>query len=464
MKLPWGVLMTTANFGNRRAWLSFFRAVWMSRHVRLLFSLIVGLSLNHGAVVRAAEPGHWVGAWSAAAVRAPIEPNIQLRQPPSTLPLHMQTVREFVSINVSGNLLRIHLDNRYGKQAIHFGRVTIARASMDGSDAIDPSSLSVVTYRGATHFVLPPGGAIDSDAIRMKAVSGERLALSLYVSDSVEPASWHPDSRYKQSLSAPGDHSGDQRFADAQSAAGYDWLTRIDVFAGWQTQAIVLLGDSITNGYHASPGHSYPEQLAERLRNNRCTRSVLSAGIDGNQVAAGLGNFGQGDRMLDRLPYDVLDVPGLRDVFVFGGINDIGEPTMAARNANKPLPDAKAMAESVIAALQAIATRLKARGLRVYGATLLPFEGTQGAYTPPGEAARQMINAWIRHEAPYDAVVDFDAVMRDDVHPTRMQARYDSGDHIHPNDTGYRAMADAIPLALLGCAEAASHIRSPRNK
>ncbi|GAB2590908.1 hypothetical protein ISP15_16855 [Dyella jejuensis] len=436
----------------------------MSRYVGVLFLLIVGLLPHGGAAVRAAEPGHWVGAWSAAALRAPIEPNIQLRRPPGNPPLHVQTVREFVRIDASGNLLRIHLDNRYGKQAVHFGHVTIARASTSGNDAIDPSSLSVVTYRGKLQFVLPPGGAIDSDPIRMKAVSGERLAISLYVPENVEPASWHTDTRYQQSLSAPGDHSEDPRFADAQSAPGYDWLTRIDVFAGRQTQAIVLLGDSITNGYHALPGHSYPEQLAERLRHADCARSVLSAGIDGNQVAAGLGNFGQGDSMRDRLSYDVLDVPGLRYVFVFGGINDIGEPTLAARNANKPLPDAKVMAEPVIAALQAIAARLKASGVRVYGATLLPFEGTQGAYTPQGEAARQMINAWIRHEAPYDAVIDFDAVMRDGMQPARMQARYDSGDHIHPNDTGYRAMADAVPLALVGCDDAAAHIDNPRNQ
>lgn len=430
------------------------RNSFTSRHGRLLLFVIAGLSLMRAASALANTAGHWVGAWSAAPVHAPIEPNVQLRQPPSNPSLHMQTVREFVRIGADGDRLRIHLDNRYGTQAVRFGRVTIARVMADGSDAIDASSSRAVTFTGMAQFALPPGGVADSDPITMNVIAGQQLAVSLYVPDGAQSASWHPDTRYRQSLSAPGDHTGEARLVDAQQTAGYDWLSRIDVFATEQTQAIVALGDSITNGYHASPQHSYPEQLAERLRAARCARPVLNAGIDGNQVAAGLSNFGQGDRMRDRLSHDVLDVPGARYVLLLGGINDIGEPTMAARNAGKPLPEANVMAQPVIEALQAMAGKMKAKGLRVYGATVLPFEGTQGAYTAQGEAARQMINAWIRHQARYDAVIDFDAVMRDPAHPARMQARYDSGDHIHPDDAGYRAMADAIPLALFGCSQA----------
>jgi lysophospholipase L1-like esterase len=366
-------------------------------------------------------------------------------------------VREFVRVDADGELLRIHLDNRYGKLPVRFGRASIASAMADGGDAIDPSSLHTISFHGQAQFVLPAGGTIDSDPVHLRTRAGERLAISLYLPDGAESASWHPDTRYRQSLSAPGDHTADADFSGAQQAAGYDWLARIDVFADAQTQAIVALGDSITNGYHATPQHSYPEQLAERLRAARCARPVLNAGIDGNQVAAGLGNFGQGDPMRERLAYDVLDVPGARYVLLLGGINDIGEPTMAAHNGGKPTPDANAMAAPVIATLQAMAEQVKAKGLRVYGATVLPFEGTQGAYTAQGEAARRQVNDWIRHHAPYDAVIDFDAVLRDPLHPARMQARYDSGDHIHPNDAGYRAMADAVPLALFGCSQATSH-------
>lgn len=385
---------------------------------------------------------------------APIPQNIQLQHPPQNASLHGQTVREFVDIGASGRALRIRLDNRYGKQAVHIGSATLAPVSHDGDGAIDTASLRSITVHGATRFVLAAGGVVESDPVHVDAMAGQRFAISLYVPDAVQPASWHPDTRYSENLSDPGDHSRDARFADAQAAAGYDWLSRIDVYTEEPTQAIVALGDSISNGYHSTPVHSYPEQLAERLRTARCARPVLNAGIDGNQVAAGLGNFGQGDSMRDRLHDDVLDVPGARYVIVLGGINDIGEPTMAAANAHRPSPDAKAMAAPVIGALQAMIEKMKASGLRVYGATVLPFAGTQGAYTEQGEAARQMINDWIRHRAPYDAVIDFDAVMRDAQKPSRMQARYDSGDHIHPNDLGYRAMAEAVPLSLFGCSGA----------
>jgi lysophospholipase L1-like esterase len=197
---------------------------------------------------------------------------------------------------------------------------------------------------------------------------------------------------------------------------------------------------------------SYPEQLAERLRQAGCARPVLDTGIDGNQVAAAQGEFSQGQSMWRRLQPDVLTVPGARYLVVLGGINDIGEPAMAARATGRPIPDAQALAAPLVAALGRIALAAHARGLRVYGATLPPFGGTPGAYSAQGEKARQAVNAWIRTRAPYDAVIDFDAALRDPAQPQDMQARYDSGDHIHPNDAGYGAMAQAVPLALFDCA------------
>ena len=178
---------------------------------------------------------------------------------------------------------------------------------------------------------------------------------------------------------------------------------------------------------------------------------VINMGIDGNQVAGALGNFGQGEPMLRRLTPDVLQVSGARFLLLLGGINDIGEPSMAAHAAGHAQPDANTLATPVIAALQRIAERARQHGLAVYGATLPPFGGTQGAFTPQGEAARQSINAWIRGAPIYQGIVDFDATLRDSAQPERMQARFDSGDHIHPNDEGYRAMAQAAPLAWFGC-------------
>jgi lysophospholipase L1-like esterase len=309
----------------------------------------------------------------------------------------------------------------------------------------------VVSFGGAPRAVLPAGGMLDSDPLELPVHAGDRLAVSLFVPGTAVAASWHTDARYRQALSLEGDHTQAVRMPLAGYAPGYDWLARINVDAAPTTQAIIALGDSITNGFRAGAGMSYPEQLADRLRAAGCARPVLDARNDGNQVAAAQGDFSQGESMERRLRPDVLAVPGARYLLLLGGINDIGEPTMAARAAGRPLPGAQALAAPVIAALGRIVAAAHAEGQRVYGATLPPFGGTLGAYSAQGEAARQAVNAWIRTRAPYDAVVDFDATLRDPAQPHRMQARYDSDDHIHPNDAGYRAMAQALPLAWFGC-------------
>lgn len=398
-----------------------------------------------------ADDGAWVAAWGAAPLRSPITPNVELPRPPVNHAIGGQTVRQVVTVGADGTRVRLHLDNRFGKAAVDIGSVTLARLVADDGEAIDASSLATVTVHGAKTMTLPAAGMLDTDAVPFAVHAGERLAISLYVPGSVEPASWHVDSRYAQAVSAPGDHTREARWAGADHAPGYDWLSRIDVMTAKRVPAVVALGDSITNGFRASAGASYPERLAARLAQAGCGMPVINMGIDGNQAANAHGDFGQGDSMLQRLPFDVLAVPGARYLLLLGGINDIGEPTMAAHASGLPQPQADALAAPVIDALARIAAEARQHGLRVYGATLPPFGGTQGAFTPQGESARQAINAWIRQRAPYDAVIDLDAVLRDRAHPERMQPRLDSGDHIHPNDAGYQAMAGAVPLALFGC-------------
>jgi lysophospholipase L1-like esterase len=415
------------------------------------WAALLGMACSAIAAVGASGAEHWVGAWAAAPVRNPMPANAVLRQPPLNPPLHHQSVRAIVRVEAAGRRLRLHLDNRFGERPVTIGAVTVARAETSDEFAIDTGSLRPVSFGGAAQAVLPAAGVLDSDPLAFPVHAGERLAVSLFVPGAAVPASWHVDARYRQALSLDGDHTRDARMPLAGYAPGYDWLARIDVEAAPATRAIVALGDSITNGFRASAGMSYPEQLADRLRVAGCARPVLDAGIDGNQVAAAQGEFSQGQSMWRRLQADVLEVPGARYLLLLGGINDIGEPTMAARASGRPLPQAQALAAPVIAALGRIAAAARAQGLRVYGATLPPFGGTLGAYSAQGEAARQAVNDWIRTRAPYDAVVDFDAALRDPARPQSMQARYDSGDHIHPDDAGYRAMARAVPLALFDC-------------
>lgn len=425
----------------------------MKKNVRWpRWAAALGLACAAAPSLGAAGVGQWVGAWAAAPLRNPMPANAVLRQPPLNTPLHHQTVREIVRVEAGGRRLRLHLDNRFGERPVTLGAVTVARAVAGDEFEIDTGTLRPVTFGGEARAVLPAGGVLDSDPLALPVHAGDRLAVSMFVPGATVPASWHTDARYRQALSLEGDHTRDARMPLAGFAPGYDWLARVDVDAPSATRAIVALGDSITNGFRASAGMSYPEQLAERLHQAGCARPVLDTGIDGNQVAAAQGEFSQGQSMWRRLQPDVLAVPGARYLVVLGGINDIGEPTMAARATGRPMPDAQALAAPVVAALGRIAAAAHARGLRVYGATLPPFGGTLGAYSAQGEKARRAVNAWIRTRAPYDAVIDFDAALRDPAQPQDMQARYDSGDHIHPNDAGYGAMAQAVPLALFDCA------------
>ncbi|SEI61534.1 Lysophospholipase L1 [Frateuria terrea] len=419
------------------------------RYYRWAAVLALACAAAPPAGARGAE--HWVGAWAAAPLRNPMPANAVLRQPPLDTPLHHQTVREIVRIGAGGRRLRVHLDNRFGERPVTIGAVAVARAAAGDGFAVDTGTLAPVTFGGEARAVLPAGGVLDSDPLGLAVHAGERLAVSLFVPGAAMPASWHPDARYRQAISLDGDHTRAARMPLAGYAPGYDWLARIDVAATPATRAIVALGDSITNGFRASAGMSYPEQLADRLRRSGCALPVLDAGIDGNQVAAARGGFSQGQSMWQRLQPDVLSVPGAHDLLLLGGINDIGEPTMAARAAGRPVPQAQVLAGPVIATLGRIAAAAREHGLRLYGATLPPFGGTLGAYSAQGEAARQTVNAWIRTRAPYDAVIDFDAALRDPAQPQRLRPRYDSGDHIHPNDAGYGAMAAAVPLALFAC-------------
>lgn len=396
-----------------------------------------------------AAEASWTTAWGVAPLRSPIEANIQLPHPPRNVAVAGQTVREFLTVGASGTQFRLHLDNRYGQAPVEIAAATVAR--IDRTGRIGAATLQRVAVQGKDAITLPAQGGVDTDALPLPVHAGDRLAVSLYIPGRVEPASWHVDSRAAQQLSAAGDHTADAALANPIQAQGYDWLTRVDVLTAAPTPVIVALGDSITNGFRSSVGASYPEQLARRLTEAGCDTPVINMGIDGNQAAAGLGNFGQGDPMWQRLAADVLSVNGAKYLLLLGGINDIGEPSMAAHAAGKPQPGAEALAEPVIAALQRIAEDAKQHGLTVYGATLPPFGGTQGAFTPQGEAARQAINRWIRHAKVYQGVADFDAALRDNAQAERMQPALDSGDHIHPNDRGYRAMAESVPLAWFGC-------------
>jgi lysophospholipase L1-like esterase len=226
-------------------------------------------------------------------------------------------------------------------------------------------------------------------------------------------------------------------------------LSEVDVASDESPLAtIVTLGDSITDGANSTvdSNHRWPDRLAERLiRSPPLTHiGIANAGISGNRILHDLPEASYGPSVLARLDRDVLAVPGLKWVVLLEGINDIGHSTAAQ------LLEQEVSADQVIAGMRQIIERVTARGARIVGGTLTPFEGTSygGFYTSDGEAKRQAVNRWIRTSNAFDAVVDFDAALRDPRHPSRLRAEFDSGDHIHPNDDVYRRMADVINLTL----------------
>ncbi len=406
----------------------------------------------------ARDPSHWSAVWATALVHSPV-PVSGVRPSVQTAPrLHDQTLRQMVVLSAGGSRIRIRLSNAFGTRPLHIDAASVGVQRVGNKNGqLDASSLHALHFDGRSHVVLPPGAARYSDPVDLPVREGDTLGISLYVAGTVAASTWHPDARWNNLISTQGNHAMAAIMPVAVTTGATMWLSAVDVQADAQLPVLVALGDSITNGFRSTVGaaHSYPQMLARRLHGMKpiCRVAVVDVGIDGNEMSDRDGGYGPGQGMERRFKRDVLGQPGARFVLLLGGVNDIGEPAIALHARGKALDDmtARRIVANVIEAQQEIINQAHAVGLRIFGATILPFEGTQGAYSATGERARQQVNDWIRHRAPFDGVVDFDKVMRDPSHPLRLRSDIDSGDHIHPNDEGYATMAAAVPPSLLGC-------------
>ena len=274
------------------------------------------------------------------------------------------------------------------------------------------------------------------------------LAISLFVPRWTGPSVIHPDGVATTDISGEGDFTAASAIPSPKTSTSRFFINEVDVNASGQPAVVVALGNSITDGYRSEvdANHRWPDRLAERLaaRSGAEPVGVVNEGIGGNRILHDHPEDLFGPNALARLDRDVLSVPGLRWVVLMEGINDIGHSTAA------DLPEQDVSADEIIAGMKQIIARVHQRGAKIYGATLTPYEGTtfHGFYQPAGEVKREAVNAWIRSGGSFDAVIDFDAAVRDPDHPTRIRADYDVGDHLHPNDAGYRAMGEAVDLKL----------------
>jgi lysophospholipase L1-like esterase len=292
-----------------------------------------------------------------------------------------------------------------------------------------------------------PGAEVVSDPVEMDLPPLSTLAISTFVPRWTGPSVIHLDGVATTYISGDGDFTAAAAIPSPKTSTSRFFIDEVDVEAAGQAGTVVTLGDSITDGYRSQVdgNHRWPDRLAERLaaRSNVAPVGVVNAGVSGNRILHDHPEELFGPTALARLDRDVLSTPGLRWVVLMEGINDIGHSTSAM------LPEQDVTADQIIAGMKQIIARVHARGAKIYGATLTPYEGTvfHGYYQPEGEAKREAVNKWIRN-GDFDAVIDFDAVVRDPEHPTRIRAEYDVGDHLHPNDAGYRAMGEAVDLKL----------------
>jgi lysophospholipase L1-like esterase len=388
----------------------------------------------------AAAPGAQAGAPAAApAAGSAPPPNAGPRPgipPPATVT--NQTIRQIVHTSVGGNRVRVVLSNAFGTAPIEIGAADIALR--DKESAVVAASVKPLTFGGNAKAAVLPGATLVSDPVEMRVVALADLAIDLYLPGDLgigpSPVTTHNGASQTNYLSASGDHTGAAAFAPTGQAGAWFLLSRVEVTAPAATRAVVTFGDSITDGARSTvnTNNRWPDQLARRLAAQRGTPvAVLNAGISGNRV---LGD-GAGLSALARFDKDVLMQTGVTHVVVLEGINDIG----VARSNPSPT------AADLIAGHKQLIERAHARGLKIYGATLTPFEGA-GYFTQEGEAKRQALNEWIRTSGAYDGVIDFDEITRDPSAPTKFAPAFDSGDHLHPGDAGYQAMGDAVNLAL----------------
>ncbi|MDT4835358.1 GDSL-like Lipase/Acylhydrolase family protein [compost metagenome] len=415
-----------------------------SRLTSLLRQGALALSLAGAATASMAAPTHWSPSWMAATQPLWDESFVL----PLGIPARFerQTLRQVARLSIGGTRLRVVISNEGGTTPLRIGAARVARHA--SGSAIVEGSDRVLRFGGRSDVTLPPGARLVSDPVDLPLPALSEVAVSLYLPEPSQPAGFHFDARQTLYI-ADGDLSATARLP----AAATSWSTRVYV-SGLIVETpqapvtVVALGDSITDGNGSTPGaHTrWPDALAERLAPRGV--GVLNAGISGGRLL----KDGMGRAALERAGRDVFAQPGVRAMVVLLGTNDIGWP------GGPFAPQEPAVrAEAVIQGFRQLIEMAHAHNVRIVGATIPPneraLEGTPlaGHHSPEKDKVRQAINRWIREGGAFDAVVDVDALLRDPARPTRLKAAMDSGDHLHPGDAGYRAMAAAIDLdALLG--------------
>lgn len=404
-----------------------------SKSLKLLLAVVCVCAHSSNAFAQM----KWVVTWATSPQADADESVVKVDE------MRFGTLRQILHLSVGGTRVRIRLSNRYGSGPLHVMAIHVAKATGSGSPKIVTETDARVRFAGKEDVIIPAGADYFSDPVEFNAAALSDLAITLRVDPASQKLTGHPGSRATSFLE-PGGSITAEDFPDAKRITRWYFVAEVDVEESANAYAIVALGDSITDGHGATTDGNdrWPDVLTKRLQANAPTKKigVANQGIGGNRLLLD----GIADNALARFDHDVLSQAGVKWVIVLEGINDLGMLTH-----EKEVTDEEHAEEvkRIEGAYEQIIVRAHAHGVRVIGGTLTPYVGS-GFYHPneKNEADRQAVNEWIRKH--FDAVVDFDKVVRDPEHVERLKAEFDCGDHLHPSPAGFAAMAEAIPLSL----------------
>jgi lysophospholipase L1-like esterase len=406
-----------------------------------LASICLVASLGCALPSAAAE---WVSSWGAA----PLPPTAAGGPFPASPSFADRTIRQVVRISVGGDRVRIRFTNEYGTKPLLIGAARVSLA--DSTGAVQVGTDKEILFSGKPSALIPAGAPLLSDPVALPVRRLSSLSISLYLPEDTGPCTCHDTGMQTAYVSDSGNLTKEV-FKPSEMIQRRAFLSGVEVESAAPAKVVVAFGDSITDGVGSTPdtNRRWPDRLLERLaaRGGRQGGGMVNMGISGNRVL----NDNAGQSALARFDRDVLAVPGVAYVIVFEGVNDLGtsygsfEGPFAAFKAM--MPAHQATAESLIAGYRQLIVRAHSKGVKVFGATIAPYEGAF-YYSSEGEAQRQAVNNWIRTGGAFDGVLDFDAVLRDPAKPTQIKNGLHAGDHLHGSDAGYEAVANSIDLAL----------------
>lgn len=403
----------------------------LRRWIGLTAIFMLWFAITSACPAQSAHPPQWNGTWASSPMLAEFGFSVH--------PFSATTLREIVHVSTGGSQVRVRFTNAYGLDQLIIRDARVALSA--GGNAIQPDTDHALTFGGANTISIPPGAEVYSDAVTLDVPPLSDLAISFFLPSQIMRAQTYHAFADQDNFIADGDQASAASLAQSSTTDSWYFLDGVDVNAVPGSRSIVTLGDSITDGAHSTHNGNdrWPDVLAARLQHEPALAhvGVLNQGIGGNRVL----NDQAGPNALARLDRDVLSQNGARYVIILESINDIG------RLHHLTAPEDNIDAQQLEEGLRQVAEAAHEHGMKVYGATLTPYQGAN-YYSEKGEQVREAVNNWIRTSGTFDGVVDFAKITGDPQNPLQFNPLYDSGDHLHPNDAGYKAMGDGIDLAL----------------